>query len=143
MAITKKTALIGVALIVGLLTLVKFLWKPLQSESNKENVAQNQAMEQKQVRMATIKTNYKNPGGSDYVAFTLRVDEKGTITEAKTEILAVNPTSKMRQEAFAAALPQVLVGKDLSTLSKIDRVGGSSLTTGAFNASLDALKAQL
>jgi|SRR6185369_3362534 len=142
--ITKKTALLWIALIAGALALVKFFWKPMQSE----NITANQSSEQQQsakntVRSATVKTRYNNPSGSDEIGFTLGIDDKGTITEAKTDVLAANPTSKMRQEAFAAALPSVLVGKDISTLKEVDRVGGSSLSTAAFNSSISALKAQL
>jgi hypothetical protein len=49
----------------------------------------------------------------------------------------------MRQESFGSGAGAVLVGKKLSDLGAIDRVGGSSLTTNAFNTSIDKLKAQL
>jgi hypothetical protein len=77
------------------------------------------------------------------VGFTLVVDNNGVITDAQTEVMGVAPTSKMRQESFAKELPKVVVGKKLADLTKVDRVGGSSLTTGAFNAALAKLKAQL
>jgi hypothetical protein len=86
---------------------------------------------------------YQSPAGPEKVAFTITVDQKGIITNAQTQILGVAPISKQRQESFAQELPKVIVGKKLSDLSNIDRVGGSSLTTGAFNAALTKLKAQL
>lgn len=95
------------------------------------------------MHVVTDATSYSNPGGSDEVSFTVTVDGAGVITKAETGVLAKNPTSKMRQESFAAALPAAIVGKKLSELSNIDRVGGSSLTTNAFNASLAKLKSQI
>ena len=86
---------------------------------------------------------YQSPAGPEKVAFTLTVDQQGVITDAQTENMAVAPTSKMRQDSFAKELPKAIVGKKLANLTKIDRVGGSSLTTGAFNAALVKLKAQL
>lgn len=94
-------------------------------------------------KKANVRTNYKNPGGSDDVTFTLTVDQNGAIVDAVVEVLAVNPISKVRQEAFAKDFPAALKGKRLSELTSIDRVGGSSLTTGAFNAALPELKGQL
>ena len=90
-----------------------------------------------------IKTSYASPAGTDEVGFTLSVDAMGTIIGAKTDVLTAHPISKKRQEAFADGLLPVVKGKKLSELSSIDKVGGSSLTTKAFNDSLDELKAQL
>jgi len=141
--ISKKTALIWVLLVAGILALWKFVWKPMNddrvaSPANKELSENMMNTAEKQV---SVRTHYNNPGGGDDVAFTLSVDSDGIITSATTDVLAVNPTSQMRQQAFAADFPQALVGKKLSELALIDRVGGSSLTTGAFNAALVELKA--
>ncbi len=89
-----------------------------------------------------IETSYVSPAGEEKVSFTLTVDGQGTITDAQTGVLAKSPISKMRQNSFAKDLPSALVGKKLADLSSIDRVGGSSLTTGAFNKALAELKAQ-
>ncbi len=88
-------------------------------------------------------TNYVSPAGPEDVSFILMVDSEGVITEAKTEVLGKAPISIQRQESFAAELPAAIVGKKLAELTTIDRVGGSSLTTGAFNAVLLELQAQL
>lgn len=91
----------------------------------------------------TVTTSYKSPAADEKVGFTLVVDEDGVITDAKTEVLTTQPISIERQTKFAEGLPAAVKGKKLSELTKIDRVGGSSLTTGAFNAALKDLKAQL
>lgn len=85
---------------------------------------------------------YQSPAGGDEIRFTIDVDTSGVIMAAKTGILATNDISKQRQETFAAGLPTVIVGKKLLDLMAIDKVGGSSLTTTAFNEALGDLKAQ-
>lgn len=94
-------------------------------------------------KKVSVRTQYNNPAGSDEVAFTLTVDKSGIITDAQTDILAVHGISQTRQKSFADAFPTAVKGKKLSELAPLDRVGGSSLTTGAFNAVLPQLKAEL
>lgn len=93
--------------------------------------------------IAEVETSYMSPAGEEKVGFTIVVDADGVITDAKTNIMAKAPTSVMRQESFAKELPKVLMGKKLASLTKVDRVGGSSLTTGAFNAALEELQSQI
>lgn len=94
-------------------------------------------------KLTRVETSYQSPGGEEKVAFSLIVDREGIITDATTEVLGKNPTTIMRQESFAKDFPAALKGKKLSALTEVDRIGGSSLTTGAFNAALDDLKAQI
>lgn len=91
----------------------------------------------------TEKETYQSPAGPEEVGFTLVVDTDGVITEAKTEELAKAPISKVRQAEFAKALSGAVVGKKLSELTTVDRIGGSSLTTGAFNAFLKKAQTQI
>jgi len=107
---------------------------PTSSQESTQNASQ---------KTISVTTHYDNPGGGDDVRFNLTVDDAGTIVEAGSDVLAVNPTSILRQRAFAAEFPKVVVGKKLADLTAIDRVGGSSLTTKAFNEALDQLKSQL
>jgi len=93
--------------------------------------------------MIKSEQSYVTPAGEEKVGFVLFVDADGVVTAAETEMLAKAPTSVMRQKSFAAVLPTVITGKKLSELTKVDRVGGSSLTTGAFNKALTELNAQL
>jgi hypothetical protein len=86
---------------------------------------------------------YTSPGGPETIEFTIVVDNEGVITEAKAVPQGTNPTTKIRQGAFAAEVGKVMVGKNLNEITKVDRIGGSSLTTGAFNTFLAAAKAQL
>ena len=94
-------------------------------------------------KKVSTKTSYKNPAGDDEVGFSLMVNSEGVIVDAMVDILAIHAVSKTRQLAFSEGLAGAIKGKKLSELSAIDKVGGSSLTTGAFNASLAQLKGQL
>lgn len=157
--ISKKTALLWVVIVAAAFSIWRFIWQPLQEENSTPatttteetltptnpptptSQATPQGEEATSEKKTTVRTSYKNPGGEDEVAFSLSVNEAGVITTASVEVLAKNPTSKQRQSAFAAGLPQAIQGKKLSELTAIDKVGGSSLTTASFNASLAALKA--
>ena len=86
---------------------------------------------------------YRDPSGEERVTFMLTVDSTGTITEAASTVLAENPIAVRRQTAFQSGFAAAVVGKKLSSLSNIDVVSGSSLTTGAFNKALTSLKAQM
>ena len=86
---------------------------------------------------------YRDPSGEEKVTFMLTVDSTGTITEAASTVLAENPIAVRRQTAFQSGFAAAVVGKKLSSLSNIDVVSGSSLTTGAFNKALTSLKAQM
>ncbi len=90
-----------------------------------------------------IVTTYTDPAGEAEVGFTVVVDANGTIVDASAEVLGTNDITKVRQTAFAADFAEAVKGKKIAELTAIDRVGGSSLTTKAFNDSLDELRAQL
>ena len=105
--------------------------------------AETSEMTAEEGKTLTTTQGYKSPAGDEEVGFTLVVDEAGVITEAEAEVMATAPTSKLRQESFAKDFPAAVVGKKLSELSTVDRIGGSSLTTGAFNAALEELKKQV
>jgi len=94
-------------------------------------------------KMLKSQQTYSSPAGDEKVAFTIYVDASGVVTEAVTTVEAKAPISVTRQKSFASELPSVIKGKKLSELTKIDRVGGSSLTTGAFNKALTDLKTQI
>ena len=82
---------------------------------------------------------YNNPAGGDEVRFMVKVNKAGEITAADTEVKAVNQVSQGLQTKFKAELPQAVVGKKISEL-QIDRIGGASLTTGAFKKFLSEIK---
>lgn len=83
---------------------------------------------------------YDNPGGGDPVRFQLTV-ENGVITSASSEVMADNPISQKYQTGFKEALAGAVIGKKLSDL-QVDRIGGASLTSGAFRTFIKELNAK-
>lgn len=116
---------------------------PSPTESQQMMEKESDAASATKGKTITEKETYQSPAGPEEVGFTIVVDDGGVITEAKTEELAKAPISKVRQSAFAKELSGAVVGKKLSELSSVDRIGGSSLTTGAFNKFLENAKKQI
>lgn len=81
-------------------------------------------------------------GRTGTVGFKVSLDED-TITAADIEILTTNEESMSYQNNFKAAMQQEIVGKKISELSSIDRVGGASSTTEHFKEAVSALEMQL
>lgn len=93
-------------------------------------------------RKTSVRTSYDTPAGSNDIGFSVVVDEDDIIRDASVEVLATHEISRMRQQSFAKELPEILKGKKLHELQALDLVGESSLTTKAFNESLDALRSK-
>lgn len=112
----------------------------------KTNMEMEENMESDSVtgeKVLSVETSYTSPAGEETVSFALTVDESGVITDASSGIFAENPVSVTRQTSFSENIAEAVVGKNINELEDVDRIGGSSLTTGAFNASLEDLRAQL
>lgn len=141
----KIVAFFGILVVGGVLVVWKLVGKT--EDDGVMGVTNDKKVSGTDVRASekkvSIKTSYENPAGSDEVGFSLTVNSEGVIVATETEVLAIHDISKKRQDAFASDLTAALQGKKLSDLSPIDRVGGSSLTTGAFNQAIPQLKAQL
>ena len=118
---------------------------PLDSSTAPAPVTPNPAAEAPVTKTKQISATqtYRDPSGEEQVTFMLTLDKAGLITEAASTVLAENPIAVKRQTAFRDGFSAAVVGKKLRDLSRIDVVSGSSLTTGAFNAALASLKAQL
>ncbi len=115
---------------------------PTQPVAEKKQVEEAVAMPENGKKVSVTGT-YKSPAGMEEIGFTVMVDKDGMVTGAEAKPMAENEKSVMFQGNFAKALPTMITGKKLSDLEKIDRTGGASLTTGAFNAALTKLKAVL
>lgn len=81
---------------------------------------------------------YQTPGGNEEVRFMLSVDSTEKIVDAQAEVKGKGATTQQMQTKFKEALPEAVVGKQVEGL-KVDRVGGASLTSGAFNKFLTEL----
>lgn len=134
----------GMLIVAGILIVVKYFLQssPAPTTSSQTSGTSNNVVGAV-VKKVNVTTPYYTPGGQSQVGFTLGIDQNGIIATIITAILGRSNTEIAYQQRFATFAPTVLKGKKLSDLSAIDRVGGASLTTGAFNASLSKLKTQL
>ena len=71
------------------------------------------------------------------MTITLKGD---VITAVEVVGNATDPQAKQHQGEFIAGISDVVVGKDIDTI-KVDKVGGSSLTSGGFNKAVEEIKA--
>ena len=140
---SKVIAFLGILVVAGTVAVWKFMGKS-GTDGNVTDTKGTTGTDLKAgEKKLNMKTSYKNPAGEDEVGFTVTVNADGMIIGAATEVFATHDISKKRQEAFASGFSSAITGKKLSELTAIDRVGGSSLTTGAFNAALPQLQSQL
>ncbi|MGV8885945.1 MAG: FMN-binding protein [Microbacteriaceae bacterium] len=87
----------------------------------------------------SAKGTYQSPHGTEAVDVTLTL--KGDIVTALTVVgEGDNPDSKRYQGEFIGGVKSEVVGKNIDELS-VDRVAGSSLTSGGFNDAIEQIKA--
>lgn len=72
------------------------------------------------------------------VALTL---EGGVVTALEVTTSGNHPTSKQYQREFTSGIQEQVVGRSLDELD-VDKVAGSSLTSGGFNKALDSIRAE-
>jgi hypothetical protein len=154
---TKKKALVGVVAVVFAVAVFRYGFRPAKAPGddvpktdagkteNAETAGTDEPKDVSEDRAedATVVASYKSPAGDEKIGFKVVVDGSGVITDANTEVMAEHAISQKLQTSFAQALPEKIKGKKLSELGPIDKIGGASLTTGAFNDSLDELKSAL
>ena len=83
--------------------------------------------------------DYQAPSGTETVEVTVTLADN-VITEVEAVGEATDAQAKRYQSEFAEGIADVVVGKNIDEIS-VDKVGGSSLTSGGFNAAIDAIKA--
>ena len=84
--------------------------------------------------------SYQSPAGPEEVGVTLTL-EADVVTAVEVEPMPDNPTTTMYQERFAGGISDAIVGKKLDDLA-VDKVAGSSLTSGGFNEATDKIKSE-
>lgn len=141
---TKKALALAAVVIVALVGYKVAMTPKGEMETTKLGDTTGAPVATPPVSMKKLSTQvtYKEPAGESKVGFLLTVSD-GVITDAQAEVLATNPDSQRIQGDFQQAFPAAVRGKQLAELSAIDRVGGASLTTKAFNEALATLKAQM
>lgn len=83
---------------------------------------------------------YQSPAGPEEVGVTLTL-AADVVTAVEVEPMPDNPTTTMYQERFAGGISDAIVGKKLDELA-VDKVAGSSLTSGGFNEAADKIKSE-
>lgn len=79
---------------------------------------------------------YPTPGGLQGIGVMLTLDEDGTITELEVDPKAEVGNSVQFQGKFAGGIASEVVGKSIMELD-VDKVSGSSLTSGGFNRAIE------
>jgi uncharacterized protein with FMN-binding domain len=82
--------------------------------------------------------DYQAPSGTETVTVTVTLADD-TVTAVEVTGDATDPQAMLHQKEFIDGIGAVVVGKKLDDL-QVDRVGGSSLTSGGFNAAIAAIK---
>lgn len=90
-----------------------------------------QAATETGTKMYKDTVQYTSPAGPEEIGVNLSV-ENGVVKSVDVEVKATNSTSVNRQLSFKNSLQSAIVGKPLTGL-QVDRVGGSSLTSRAFD----------
>ena len=83
--------------------------------------------------------SYQAPSGEETVEVTVTLADN-KITDVKVVGEASDPQAKRHQGEFSDGIAGEVVGKNIDEI-KVDKVGGSSLTSGGFNEAIDAIKA--
>lgn len=88
----------------------------------------------------TASGSYRAPSGNDETVSVELSLADGVITAITVTPGASHPTSRQYQTRFAGGIAAAVVGKSIDELS-VDRVAGSSLTSGGFNRAIETIKA--
>ena len=83
--------------------------------------------------------SYNAPSGTETVEVTVTLADD-TITDVTVVGEATDPQAKRHQGEFSDGIAAEVVGKNIDEIS-VDKIGGSSLTSGGFNEAIDAIKA--
>ena len=83
--------------------------------------------------------SYTNPHGTETVDVTITLEDD-VITAVEVVGHGTDPNTENYQGQFIAGIEAEVVGKNIDEIS-VDRVGGSSLTSGGFNAAVEEIKA--
>ncbi|MET0990619.1 MAG: hypothetical protein ABWY54_08240 [Glaciihabitans sp.] len=82
---------------------------------------------------------YTSPGGTESISVELTL-ESGVVTAVTVTPEATSGNAVRYQNEFADGIAAEVVGEDIDDLD-VDRVAGSSLTSGGFNEAVETIKA--
>lgn len=87
----------------------------------------------------SAKGSYQSPGGTETIDVNVTL-ANNVITAIKVTPEATDGNAQRYQSQFAGGISAVVVGKNIGSI-KVDRVAGSSLTSGGFNDAIATIKA--
>jgi major membrane immunogen (membrane-anchored lipoprotein) len=87
----------------------------------------------------TAEGSYETPGGEESISVEVTVADD-VVTDVTVTPEASGGNAARFQDEFASGIADEVVGAELAGLS-VDKVSGSSLTGGGFNAALDQIRA--
>ena len=87
----------------------------------------------------TESADYQAPSGTETVDVTLTL-AGNVITAVEVTGHATDPQAQQHQGEFKDGISAVVVGKNIDEI-QVDKVGGSSLTSGGFNKAVELIKA--
>ena len=87
----------------------------------------------------TASGSYQAPSGTESVDVTVTLKDD-VITDVTVVGNATDPQAMKHQGEFIGGIADVVVGKDINSI-QVDKVGGSSLTSGGFNKAVEEIKA--
>lgn len=82
--------------------------------------------------------SYQAPSGTETIEVTITL-KNDTIESVEVVGEATDPQAKLHQGEFINGISGIVVGKNIDEI-QVDKVGGSSLTSGGFNSAIDAIK---
>jgi uncharacterized protein with FMN-binding domain len=88
----------------------------------------------------TAEGEYNSPGGTESISVELTL-EGDTVTAVTVTPEATSGNAVRYQNDFADGISDVVVGENIDDLD-VDRVAGSSLTSGGFNEALETIKSE-
>lgn len=87
----------------------------------------------------TASADYQSPNGTESVEVTITLADD-VVSAVQVVGSGDNPDSRRYQGMFIDNIASVVVGKEIDSLA-VDKVAGSSLTSGGFNDAVEAIKA--
>ena len=88
----------------------------------------------------TADGSYQTPETVESIEVTVTLAD-GVITDVEVTGDPQRPETEQYQGQFIGGISDEVVGKEIDSLS-VSRVAGSSLTSGGFNAAIDAIQSQ-
>lgn len=111
---------------------------PLESSSEETSTASSNAEVKDGTYSAT--GSYRTPGGAERIGVEVTIAD-GIVSEVDLTEMGQSGESQEYQSRFASGYKSQVVGKKISEI-KLDRVAGSSLTSGGFNDAINDIAKQ-